>query len=233
MAITYKIWDFPILQVQSQIFYAPGEAFDGGFTSGSAQVTSPEPGGRAFLEIELALQTDEWENPFSSWIMSKTNGDIFKVQLVKTPQVVPAGKLNVSAAGIPWGAETIYPDSKWNNDEFWSSDDIYVPSNGAFYDGQNVISVNVSEFGQVLKHGHVIGAGDYSHIIDDISYSGNIATLTIKPPLRKDVSSGEQIYLRPWFLGRIVNGSEMRATYRKQNEGHIQPSRIVFAEVIL
>lgn len=234
MAITYKIWDFPTLNIRSQLFYAPGAAFDGGFTGGSARFLSPEPGGRAFLETELSLQTNEWETPLSSWLMSKTNGEIFRIQLVKTPQLVSNAALGIIPSGsVPWSNEGQYPENQWDNNENWSLDDVFMTASTDALNGETILIVDTSLFGPVLRHGHVIGHNDNSYVIDDIEYDENIATITVKPPLRDDVSTDDFIMLRPYFLGNIANGSEIRTGYEASNNGHIQLSRIIFGEVIL
>lgn len=235
MAVTYKVWNFPALKVRSQVFYAPGAGFDGGFTSGGARISSPEPGGRAYLEVELALQVNERNAPFASWLMSKTNGDIFKTQLVRTPQIVSDEALGVinGSAGVPWAEQSAYPKNRWDNLANWSTADVVVSTDGTALEGETTITINMTNYGQILTYGHVIGHGDYSYIIDDIEYNDDVATVTIKPPLRKDVAINDLIYFRPFFLGSISNGSEIRASYEASNNGHIQLPRLIFSEVII
>src|SRR5690606_4032507 len=87
MTITPKVWDFPTIPVEGQVFHVPGAVAEGGFTSGGAQIYSPEPGGFGVLEIEPSLHAGEWRAPFASWIMSKTNGQYFRIRLAVTPQI--------------------------------------------------------------------------------------------------------------------------------------------------
>ena len=47
------------------------------------------------------------------------------------------------------------------------------------------------------------------------------------------VYSGDLILLKPYFIGSIANGTELRNTYDAANVGHIQLNRIVFQESIL
>lgn len=235
MTIDYKIWDFPTLDVRSQLFHAPGQAFEGGFTSGGVRVTAPEPGGRAYLEVELSLQVNEWDAPFASWIMSKINGDIFRVPLVRTPQVVSTTSLDLGSEvfGLPWAQEGQYLESAWDNDENWSYGDLPIPVTSGALEGSTVVTVDLSEFGQVLKIGHVIGFDDSSYLVDEIEYDDNSATITVKPPFRKDIAVDDEIKLRPVFTGSISNGAEIRAAYEAQNVGYVQPARIIFTEVII
>lgn len=237
MAINYQVWDFPTIKIRSQLFYAPGAAFDGGFTSGGARISSPEPGGRAYLEVEPSLQTTEWDIPFASWLMSKTNADIFRVQLVKTPQIVSNAALNVTLpeidVGIPWAMEGQYIQNSWDNNKNWSFDDLFVTANAMGLEGETTLIIDVSLFGPVINYGHVIGHDNWSYLVEDINYDENIATIKIKPPLRKNVAQGDFIYLRPYFTGSIMNASEIRAGYEAVNNGHIKMPNIIFSEVVI
>lgn len=227
MAITYKVYDFPNLPVRGQLFYAGGQSFEAGFTSGGIRVGSPEPGGRAFLDVELSLQVGEWENPFVSWLMSKTNGQIFKVPLTATPQLVAREKL-APGLGIPWNN-----DQPWDNNQLWQSDDVSAAVTQDALEGSVILKVDLTVWGPILKAGHVIGHTSNSYLVDEITYVGNLATIVVNPPLRKDVPAENRILFRPLFTGSIINGAEMRVAYEAINSGFIKPSRILFSEVIL
>lgn len=241
MSLSYKIWDFPSVPIQEQLFYVPGAMFDGGFTSGGARISSPEPAGRSRLELKIAFQVREWQFPFSSWLMSKTNGQIFRIQLTKTPQLLsplallglPVGNPIGNKSSIPWATEGFYAQGPWDNAQNWLDDGAGIGTNSSALEGTNIIYLNMGTFAHVLTHGHVIGNGDYSYIVDDIDYNGNIAKVTISPPLRKNVAANDVFFIKPYFLGQISNGDEVKATYQASNVGHIQPNRIVFEEIIL
>ena len=231
MTINHKIWNFPTLKIESQLFHVPGSYFDGGLTSGGARIMSPEPGGRSVLEMRLAYQVKEWEAPFSSWLMSKINGAIFKVQLTKTPQIasfIGESNYNLRSTGVSWDNDQI-----WDNDQPWVNDGANLGAVGTALEGAVELSVSVGSFGEILKHGHVIGIGNHSYIIDDVSYVGTRADLVVSPPLRTNVANSEPVWLKPYFLGVIANGPEIRNSYDAGNIGGIQLNRIVFNEVVI
>ncbi len=234
MATTYKVWDFPNLPVSKQVFHVPGAVFDGGFTSGGARISSPEPGGRAVLELQLALSVNEFSAPLVSWLMSKTNGEIFRVKLAKTPQILRTDALGIASggAGIPWAAEGFYSESAWDNDMLWTDDVAFYAAESAL-EGATVLVVDLTGFDDIIMPGHVIGHGDSCHMVNDLDQLGNIATLSVTPPLRRPVSVGDLILTEPVFIGTISNGSEIRTTYDASNNGHIALNRIVFNEVVL
>jgi len=230
MTIAHKVFYFPQLTIESQLFHVPGAYADGGLTSGGARMFSPEPGGRGVLEVTPSLQVREWETPFASWIMSKTNGEIFKVQMTQTPQIanVSGFKYPFNRSGVPWNN-----NQPWNNGKNWNNDGGYVIASNVALEGSIMLTLNTGTLGEILRVGHVIGIGNSAHIIDDIEYDGSTAELKIKPPLRKNVAIDEFIFLRPYFTGMISNGSEIRNSYDASNVGQIRLNRIIFDEVIL
>lgn len=231
MTINHKIWNFPDLKIETQLFHVPGSYFDGGLTSGGARIMSPEPGGRSVLEVGLAYQPNEWNSPISSWLMSKINGAIFKIQLTKTPQLVSLiGESNyiLNSPGSKWTS-----DQAWGDGELWADDGQMLSATGTALEGSVSVSVATGSFGEILKHGHVIGIGNYSYMIDDITYVGTRADIVVSPPLRTDVVNGADVLLKPYFLGAIANGGEIRNSYDAGNIGGIKLNRIVFNEVII
>lgn len=230
MALNYKVWTFPDFQIKSQLFHVPGFVADGGLTSGGARIYSPEPGGRSMLEIQPAFRVKEWETPLSSWLMSKTNGAIFRVRLTKTPQIAGYSQ-NAGGGGEPWDNS-----QNWDNSAPWLDDGVSILATGSSLEGSTTIITNVSTFGEFLRHGHVIGHGDNCYLIDDISYGGAYGasvTITVTPPLRKNITAGDLLFMQPYFLGTITNGTAMRASYDASNVGGISLNKIVFQEVIL
>ena len=228
MAIEHKVWNFPTFPIRAQLFHVPGASVEGGYTSGGARISSPEPGGFGVLEIQPALHL-EWEYPVASWLMSKTNGQILRVRLAATPQVASAR----AAAGVPWGAETIYPDSPWSNLQNWSGDLAAQYATPAL-EGSNVLVIDMSQLGPLLRHGHVIGHGDSCYGVDDIEYDSNgRATILTTLPLRRDVAEADSVWFRPWFTGSIGNPGDFKSTYDADKVGHIQLEKIILNEVVL
>jgi hypothetical protein len=219
MTISPKIWDVPPFPVSGQLFYVPGAVVQGGLTSGGAQIISPEPGGFSVLEITPSLQVGEWLNPLSSWLMSKTNGQILRVRFARTPQVAWSNRR----------MNNILPEWSVEGSEV----DALVSYVSASLEGSSTVVIDLSAVGKVLRAGHVIGHGNYAYKIDEIEYDGNIATATVTPPLRQNVAVDDIVYLRPWFIGRIGNASEILASYEAGNMGHIQPGKIVLNEAVI
>lgn len=228
MTINPKVYNFPTFPISKQLFYVPGATVEGGFTSGGARISYREPGGFSMLEIQPAMQVAEWDHPVSSWLMSKTNGQILRVRLAPTPQVSTA-RLIRNAAGVSWDENIL-----WNNLRDWDGGDISLQYLNNVGEGNTQIFIDMGHTGQLLRAGHVIGHGDTTYLIDEIEYDeNNVALITVALGLRRDIAAGDTAYLRPYFTGQVVNGDELRATYDAENNGNIQPGKITLSEVIL
>jgi hypothetical protein len=217
--MTIKVYEFPSFRIERQLFHVPGAGYDGGLTSGGAQFITPEPGGFGVLEIAPAVIDTEWVDPAASWIMSKVNGQVFRVRLAASPQIAFSKSRHN------------HLDHLWVNEDMPSDAAAQVQFATSSLQGSVVVQVYMPQFGRILRPGHVIGHAYDTYLIDEVSYSGPIATLTVSPPLRRRVGAGDTALLRPWFTGRISNGAEIRAAY--DNLGHVKPGNIVLHEAIL
>lgn len=218
-----KIYQFPTFRIATQLFHVPGQGYDGGLTSGGAQFITPEPGGFGVLEIEPAIIDTEWDAPLASWIMSKINGQVFRFRLAPTPQVPYSRQRGMTA--VPWDTGLL-----WSNQEEWDGDFTGKFASPALK-GTIQIEIDLTSVGPILGPGHVFGHNYDTYMVDEIAYSGDTATVIVTPPFRRDIASGDNCYLRPWFTGRISNGADMRQPYNSL--GHVTPSKIIFQEAIL
>ena len=224
------VFDFPDLQISEQVFYVPGQAISGGFTVGGARISSPEPGGYGVLEVTPSLHIHEVGTPWHSWIMSKTNGEVFRIPLTCTPQVVSDPNHDPFNPICPWDDGSSFGDGTyWENlpMEFSS---VFV---GNFEPGVNKISIRNNTLNGFLHVGHVIGHGDYCYVVDQIEVVGTVSNLTIKPPLRTPILSGQSVNFKPVFTGAIRNASEIRSSYAIANNRHHALQNIIFDEVVL
>ena len=199
-----NIHDFPTVPVSKQVFHVPGQAADGGFTSGAVRILSPEPGGRSVLQLQIALQVREWEYPESSWLMSMGNGEVFRVRLAPTPQV-----LSARTQDVLWDT-----DLPWSNLQPWEGD-ITASYAAVSLEVTTTVTVSMTGWGDIIRRGHVIGHGDNCYIVQKVDFDSttNRAVVTIKPPLRKDVAVGDAVYFRPFFLGTIANVDQVVTPY--------------------
>lgn len=225
MAIRNKVYQFPSIPIEKQVFYVPGASSPGGFTVGGSKVMTYEPGGFAFLDIQPALQVHEWDYPETSWLMSQGSGKILRVRLAPTPQMA-GGVLNTS--GVPWDGDLL-----WSNSQGWAGD-LSITFSGAAPKGSVTVSVDTSDYGEVFRRGHLIGHQYNCYMIDEVRDAGDgVYELDIMPPLRHNIVDGDTAYNRPYFTGQISNQSEIVQLYDAGDAGHIQMPKITMMEVII
>lgn len=221
-----KVYDFPDVKIGKQLFHVPGAAVEGGFTSGGVRLLSPEPGGRAVLEIEPSMR-DEWDAPWLSWLMSKINGQVFRVPLTKTPQLI-------TARSIQRPAFDAYPRDQQEWHAVLRPDDLTAQFTASALEGSSTVRIDMARIGPVLKPGHVIGHGSHTYMVDEITYDASRqATATITPPVRSPIAAGSTCKFTPVFTGTIANGGEIRNTYDRSNNGLIQLGKLILTEAIV
>lgn len=213
-----KIYQFPTFRIETQLFHSPGAGYDGGLTSGGAQFITPEPGGFGVLEITPALVDTEWLAPAASWLMSKISGQVLRVRLDASPQIA------WSRARLDHIEFDLVTPTRADNDAI-------TRFTAASLKGSTTVSVDMAQYGRLLREGHVIGHAFDCYLIDEVEYVGTTARLTVTPPLRRDITIGDVALFRPWFTGRISNGADIRAAY--DNLGHVKPGNIILQEAVV
>ena len=218
------ILDFPDLPISGQLFHVPAAAIDGGFTTGGAQITSPVPGGFSNLEIQLARQTNEWVDPSVSWLLSKANGQVFKIRLAKTPQVLTERQITEYMTQPRTLAQHWYVEQPMDGE-------LHTRFTAVALEGTTTVKFDMSRIGPFLKPGHLIGHDHHCYMVDAINYDAlGEATVTVTPPLRKAIAVNDELLFRPWFVGTITNISNARKTYDAQDVGNIEPGAFSMSE---
>lgn len=232
MTITPVIYDWrQSCEPVNSLFRAGGQGIAGGMTLGGAMVSNPEPGGRAELIMDFARFVTPQQNTDASWLASRiTNGAVMRVRLAQSVQLVPWADLDIADTGQTWAN-----GEAWANDALWRASPYAVIAAGAS-EGSETLVVDMSVLGRVLKIGHVIGAFrdgyDFAHMVMDIEYDDDdAATLTVSPPLRRDMGAGGRILFRPAMLGVCANASEVAGTFLRGLHGQFGAVRMVEALV--
>lgn len=232
MTISPTVYDWPAIVPVRQLFHAGGQAFDGGFTTGGAKILSPEPGGRAFLEVEFGYQKHGATDTLISWAMSKiSNGNIFRVPVERTPQLLSAADLGLASdSGVPWAEEGAFSSGPWDNDQNWAFE-VGAYSSAAALEGTTSLTIDMGDLPAALRIGHVIGVGNGTHLVDDLEWDGAIASITVDPPLRADVADGDYVTFRPRMLCVAENPENFRGLYEPADL--IKLGSVRFIEAIL
>ena len=231
MTYTPVVYDWRYsVQPKDQVFRAGGNSISGGMTIGGASVVNPEPGGRAELFMEFDQLAIDGSNLDASWLISRMlNGNIFRVRLfAPSVQLVAADDLGGVDDGVMWDN-----DLPWDNGYGWAFDPTAPVAIGGAK-GDTSVKVNMSDYGQVLQIGHVIGfhvdGYDFAHVVTDISYTAaDRATITVNPPLRRRVAADDVMYLRPTMTCTCVNAREVMGSFRRGLVMDLAPMRFVEA----
>ena len=215
----------------NQIVRAGGQAIEGGLTLGGAYVENPEPGGRAELVMEFATMVEDQANRDASWTVSRIlSGSLMRVRLWRTVQLVSEEDLTVTDEGLTWAN-----GDPWSNDEFWRADP-WVPVATGASQGAVTVELDFSPIGQALQIGHLIGfhedGYDFTHVVMDIEYDeSDVATVTVSPPLRRDVTTDSLCHLRPTMIVTCRNAREVMTNFTSGR--HIQLNAARFVEAML
>lgn len=228
MTIAVNVYDWPSIVPVAQLFHEGGQAFEGGYTSGGVRMLSPEPGGFGWLDMEFGEQDNQEPDALVSWACSAiSNGRVFRIPLARSPQFVRPVDLGISLSesGVPWNN-----DQPWDNGQNWAAS-LTVVAAGAALEGVLTFTVDMGTYLPALRPGHVISHKDVAYKIDDIEYDGQIATVTTFKPLRKAITSGDVINLRPIGTFSASNPESFRGLYRAADL--IRLGSVRFHEVIV
>ncbi|QDP65859.1 MAG: hypothetical protein Unbinned7865contig1001_58 [Prokaryotic dsDNA virus sp.] len=218
-----------------QTFRAGGQATSGGMTLGGAMISNPEPGGRSEINMSFSAFTSEAQNVDASWTISQIlNGAVMRIPVfgytVQTLSAASAGGSVSNEDGLPWGN-----DQNWSNGMGWEWNPT-VSVTASALKGSTLVSVDMSALGEVLLIGHVIGFNvngyDFAHKVMAISYDGSdVATLTISPPLRRDLTTDSEMTFRPKMLVTCSNAREVAGMFSRGR--HMQFNTAQFVESLV
>lgn len=236
MTYSPSIYDWrSTLRPTHQMFRAGGQMQEGGLTIGGARVGNPEPGGVAELQCAWApLGRRNNVGRDVSWTISRIlNRNVMRFSLCNSPQLVTAADLGVSdlvSGGLPWEGPLL-----WSNGQPWDWD-VRVPVNAAASRGAVEVDLDLASVGEVLQIGHVIGftvgVYDFAHVVMDINYdASDVATAQINPPLRRALTTDDEMSFRPKMLVTCANAREVAGLFEYRSFSALNQARFVEALV--
>lgn len=232
MTVTVYDWPASVAPAES-LFHAPGAAIEGAYTGGGAVSLSPEPGGRAFIEMRFSHLKTHRDMRLASWLISMVaNGTVWRVPLYNSPQLVPLADLGVDASvtEVPWEALD-GSDVLWDGGVGWGVD-VEAPAAASALAGSAAFTLNLANCNQALLPGHAIGHDNRAYKVMGIVYDDDeLASVTVSPPLRTPIVAGDRITLRPSMLGRVRDVSMFRALF--EYGLNLRPGGITFVEALV
>jgi hypothetical protein len=228
---TIEVNDWPLSIVPArQLMFAAGVSAPGGFTLSGIRTSTPQIGGRAVLKMEFGYKGGDVDPVLVSWLASELgNGSIFSIPIYRSPQLVLASDLGLSASvddiGLPWDNE-----GPWDNGQNWAFEPV-AEASAAALKGSVTLVVDTTPIGAVLTHGKIIGHKGRAYMIRRASYAGVICTLTLSLPLRVAVADGDLITLRPAMYVTAEDPDSFRTLF--EPGGLIQPGSLNFLEAFV
>ncbi|OWU83805.1 hypothetical protein ATO6_15340 [Oceanicola sp. 22II-s10i] len=215
----------------SQVFRAGGQVIPGARTLGGFATDSPEPGGLGELYWDFAPKGSAQAMRDISWTASRLmNGAAMRLRLAMSPQLVPATDLNPPLTdGLPWAS-----GAPWANDKNWQWNP-WVPAASAAARGAETLTIDMTGLGEVLHLGHLIGLTlggvDYTHMVMDTDWTGDLVTVTISPVLRRPVAIGEAVRFRPVMVARCANPAQVLGQFENRRIAVLNAAQFVEALV--
>lgn len=232
MTYTPVIYQWPLAVAPiDQLFTGGGMSVAGGMTLGGASTENPEPGGRAELLFDFAPLATLEANKAMSWLATRMkNGAVLSVPIYNSIQLVPDEEIFGNAADNFTDTVDQYsaiPVRRWEP---------FVPVAAIALAATLTVTADLSELGRVLNEGHVIGfrsgSYDFAHIVEAITYAADdTATITVSPPLRRDLAIAGKMHLRPKMLVTCANPSEVAQPFRHGR--HMTPGTARLVEALV
>lgn len=191
------VYDYPAIMVPADSkVRALTSRIGPGLMFGGPRVASPEPGGLMAVDFSFATLKGEDASRLYGWVYDQLEGgaSVFLIRLMDHVETVRASALGLTSGSIPFssnGVTSTFSDGTG----FALSPTVEVAE--AALDKSGVVKLDVSQYGRVLKLGHLIGFGDTCNRIMGISYSGDIATIELRLPLRAALVPGQRARLWP------------------------------------
>ena len=233
MTVTPAIYEWRRSIVpRDQLVIAGRAAQSGGMTLGGALTSYGVAGGRIMLDMAFSTLKRE-ANTDASWTYSQVMAqEILRIPIRCSDQLVPSADLGGAALadGIPWDG-----GQPWATGENWAWSP-FAPLAADALRGAETFTVDMSDAGQVLDLGHVIGFAkgvvETAHVVMAIEYDADdVATVTVQPSLRRAMDAGDQMLFRPSILATCQNPEALAATFSYGR--YTQPGAVRFVEALL
>lgn len=230
MTWTPTVYQWPLAVAPiDQLFTAGGASVTGGMTLGGMATDNPEPGGRAVLSFSFAAVVGSKANVAASWLATASkNGAVFSIPIYNSVQLVPDNEIFGAAADNftdVYDQFSPIPERRWEP---------FVPVTATALAGAEIVVASLADLDRVLLPGHVIGfrsgAYDFAHLVTDITYdAGDIATIRVSPPLRRNLAINDKLHLRPRMVASLTSDIGQLFTRGR----HMTPAAVTAVEVLV
>lgn len=185
------------------------------------------PGGRVQLSMEFGYRQKTTDIEAVSWLVSKLRGNIFRVPIPKSVQVARYEDLGLAhgayGKGIPFDEGVLFAEG------VGFAFDPTLDTAGSALEGEMEIAIDETRWPGLLRYGKWIGIGFGAYHIADVVRVGTTVTVTVEPPLLRDVAAGEFVSLRPSLICQAKDAASFASAFEPADL--IQPGSLVMTQV--
>jgi hypothetical protein len=224
-------WPSGIVPVHLKILSASSR-LAGGLTRANVAYSSPEPGGRFVIEASFNHLKRRDDSRLFGWLLDELDaGTVFRVTIGAHVETVSDGDLAVSPpASIPYFSKGILPR---HSD---GSGFAFIPTAravGVALEGSMSMKIDMGNYPAALKHGHLIGHQHQINRVRSVTWSGSVAMVGLRMPLRSDIPDGAIIRLQKQKMLVQADRASVQSFKAMHDYGFLtQPGQISLMEYL-
>jgi hypothetical protein len=226
--MSVPLYDWPAqIRPRAAIALATSHTIDGFVSRASYENERPIAGSRGQMRMEFDLHGADVGHIYA-WLVNNAKRARWLVPVFNTPQLARTAAMDAAEATYTQGLP-------FSTGEFFSTGYgfLFNPSidvKTAALEGATTIVLDETRWPDALTYGKVFGIGRVVYHVDLIERDGTDVTITFNPPLRRDVTAGELVTLRPKMICKPKNAGEFIALF--QAPQLFTPGNITMNEVI-
>lgn len=226
--MTVPLYNWPIeVMPSAAIVLATSNTIDGFISRASMENDRPVPGARGQMRMDFDTQLYGHGHLYS-WLVNNARRAYWRVPVWNTPQLATSPAIEAAAAqyaqGIPFSSGVPFLGGAG----FLFDPTLDVKA-GAL-EGENEIVIDETRWPDALTYGKVFGIGTAVYHVDEMDRVGADVWVKFSPPLRKNVSTGDAVSLRPKMICKPKDVNNFVALF--QASQLVTPGSIVMNEVI-
>ncbi|MCR5859727.1 hypothetical protein [Mesorhizobium sp. J428] len=201
------IYNFPPIVPRDIKVYALTSRFAPGISRSGKTNGIPEPNGRWAMDLAWARLKNASGSLWYAWFVDALQGGaaVFQVNLWRHVETVTPEALGLTdLTALPWSSGAASPTfSDGTGFAFQPTATVTAVALA----GTARVSVDTGDYGQVLKPGHLIGFGDGVNRVMDIEWTGSVADITLRLPLRSSLAPDDPMRFWPRMLVQAAPSS--------------------------
>lgn len=228
--INSNLYEWPhLFRPHASIVLAPQNVEEGRITREGYDHYKAVPGSRNQMRMTFPERPHDNGELFP-WFINNAKLHLFKVPVWRTAQLATNDEMAAIDAAYPRGLPFSTGQFFSTGYGFRYNPEVYL-TNGALA-GTNIVEIDLTKYPGVLTYGKVFNIGGSLHHVDDVTFNstGTQATIKIRPNLRRNVTTGEPVGLRPFLIGRPTDLDSFIALFTPKEI--FQPGALTIEEYV-